>query len=154
MLPPFMDAPEAPYAILPPGIHWATLEEIEVRFATSERRVWLFEGFVKVVDALQHAGCRRLYLDGSFVTGKDSPNDYDGCWDPIGVIGSRLDPVLLDFTNGRAAQKHKYRGEMFVVTQAGSPGETFLDFFQTERHTGGRKGIVGLQLDSIPGQRP
>lgn len=138
--------PNAPYLILPAGIHWATVDEVSATFVSTHRRAWLFEGLVQVVEALTYAGCRRLYLDGSFVTSKPNPNDYDGCWDPAGVAAAKLDPVLLDFMNGRAAQKAKYRGEMFISSLAGGPGQTFLDFFQTEKHTGARKGIVGIRL--------
>ena len=48
-----------------------------------------------------------MYLDGSFVTAKEFPSDFDGCWDPDGVDGAKLDPVLLVYDNLRAAQKAK-----------------------------------------------
>ena len=146
MFPPFIEVPGAPYPVMPPGIHWATMDEVAARFVTSPRRVWLFEGLVQAVDVLTQAGCRRLYLDGSFVTAKESPGDYDGCWDPTGVVAARLDPILLDFAKGREAQKRKYRGELFIAGLPGGPIGTFLEFFQVEKHTGVAKGIVGLPL--------
>jgi hypothetical protein len=80
------------------------------------------------------------------VTEKIAPNDFDGCWDAVNVIGTLLDPVLLDFSNGRAAQKLKYRGEMFVSGALNAGTETFLDFFQREKATGAAKGIVRIDL--------
>jgi hypothetical protein len=151
MLPPFIEVPGAPYPVLPPGLHWATMEEVAARFVTSPRRIWLYEGLAQVVEVLAHAGCRRLYLDGSFVTAKESPGDYDGCWDPTGGGAARLDPVLLDFTNGRAAQKRKYRGELFIADPVSAPHGTFLRFFQVEKHTGAAKGVVGLPLGTRVG---
>lgn len=151
MLPPLTEVPGAPYHILPPGIHWATMEDVAARFVTSPRRVWLVEGLVQAVDVLTRAGCRRLYLDGSFVTSKESPGDYDGCWDPIGVVASRLDPILLDFSQGREAQKRKYRGELFVASLSSGLSCTFMEFFQIEKHTGATKGIVGLLLSQNDG---
>lgn len=151
MLPSFIEVPGAPYPVLPPGIHWATMNEVAARFATTPRRVWLFEGLVQAVDVLSHAGCRRFYLDGSFVTAKESPGDFDGCWDPTGVVAARLDPVLLDFANGREAQKRKYRGELFVAGLPSGLTGTFLEFFQVEKHTGAAKGVVGLPLDGSHG---
>lgn len=148
MLPSFIEVPGAPYLVLPPGIHWASLDEIKARFTGTSRRQWLFEGLVQAVDALGMAGCRRLFLDGSFVTSKDSPKDYDGCWDASGVVAARLDPVLLDFSDGRRAQKAKYRGELFIAMMANGSSGTFLEFFQTEKHTGAVKGIVGVELNS------
>jgi hypothetical protein len=146
MIPLFIEVPGAPYPVLPPGIHWATMDEVAARFATSPRRVWLYEGLVHAVAVLTHAGCRHLYLDGSFVTAKESPGDYDGCWNSAGVVAAKLDPILLDFTNGRAAQKRKYRGELFIAGAPKGPHGTFLEFFQVEKHTGAAKGIVGVPL--------
>jgi len=84
------------------------------------------------------------------VTAKEIPGDFDACWDPRGVDGERLDPVLLDFTNRRAAQKEKYQGELFPSLQRADPaGNTFLDFFQIDKRTGEAKGIVALDLKKV-----
>jgi len=90
-----------------------------------------------------------MYLDGSFVTEKPKPNDFDGCWDPTNVVADLLDPVLLDFSNGRAAQKEKYRGEMFIASGLNGGAEPFLEFFQKEKLTGQAKGILGIDLKSL-----
>jgi hypothetical protein len=55
------------------------------------------------------------------VTEKIHPNDFDGCWDSTNVDAALLDPVLLNFDNGRAAQKKKFRGEMFIADGWNSP---------------------------------
>src|SRR5712671_3400810 len=114
MIPPCVKLLRVPFRVLPPGIHWATLAEVGVRFGQTPHRAWLFEGVVEVAAALRRAHCARMYLDGSFVTEKTHPNDFDGCWDATNVRVALLDPVLLDFDNERAAQKQKYRGEMFI----------------------------------------
>ena len=97
---------------------------------------------------LKQAGCRRVYIDGSFVTAKPMPNDYDGCWDTDGVDPDLLDPVLLDFSAGRAAQKAAFGGELFPTSgmEAGT-GKTWLEFFQVDRDTGKPKGLVLLDLE-------
>ena len=81
------------------------------------------------------------------MTSKEYPNDFDGCWDEVGVDPLALDPALLDFGNGRVAQKAKYYGEFLPasVVEVAS-GLSFLDFFQTTE-TGERKGIVALDLE-------
>lgn len=62
-----------------------------------------------------------------------------------------LDPVLLTFANGRAEQKAKYGGEMFVADAiAALPGRRFLEFFQTDKDTGLPKGIIGIDLGELP----
>jgi hypothetical protein len=93
-----------------------------------------------------------VLIDGSFVTEKEFPADFDGCWDRAGVNRAtlqRLDPTLLDFSNRRAAQKAKYRGELFLAdVAANSAGTLFLNFFQYDRD-GNKKGIVKLDLRSF-----
>ena len=58
-----------------------------------------------------------------------------------------LEPVFAEFEHRRASQKAKYFGEFFParMTERGS-GLTFLEFFQTDRHTGETKGIVAIDL--------
>jgi hypothetical protein len=135
-----------PWAVLPPGVHDTTLAEVEVRFATTPHRKWLFSGVVRVAGALAQAGCQHIYLDGSFVTAKPHPGDFDGCWDHIGVDLASLDPVLLDFTNKRAAQKTKYLGEMFIAGMPNGTDGPFVDFFQVEKSSGQPKGILRIAL--------
>ena len=139
-----------PSGLLPPGIHWAAWDEIEERFAITEWRRTLSESVRQAAENLKEAGCRTLYLDGSFVTSKNHPGDFDGCWDPDGVDAAKLDPVLLDFTNGRAAQKRKYHGELFISSLPADGGLTFLDFFQRDKATGNPKGIIAIDLEGIP----
>lgn len=90
-------------------------------------------------------------MDGSFVTAKEVPGDFDGCWSPEGVDPEVLDPVLLDFSNLRAAQKEKYGGELFVsdVLADFVSERTFLEFFQTDKETGRAKGIVVVDLEGL-----
>ena len=136
--------------LLPPGIHWAAWAEIEERFATTEWRRTLSDGVRRAAENLKQAGCRTLYLDGSFVTSKNHPGDFDGCWDPDGVEAAKLDPVLLDFTNRRAAQKRKYHGELFISSLPADGGLTFLEFFQRDKATGNPKGIIAIGLEGFP----
>ena len=151
MIPPCIKLLRVPFGVLPPGIHWASLAEVGTRFGQTPHRAWLFDGVVAVAAALRRANCARMYLDGSFVTEKIHPNDFDGCWDATDVRVALLDPVLLDFSNGRAGQKKKYRGEMFVADSMNVRGGTFLDFFQCEKVTGMQKGIVGVELQQTSG---
>lgn len=125
-----------------------------MRFATTPHRRWLFEGFRRVAQALADAGCSTVYLDGSFVTAKPHPDDYDGCWDHLGVDLAMLDPILLTFDNKRAAQKAKYRGEMFIAGTPDGLGGTFLDFFQVEKFSGLAKGILRVSLTALKGATP
>jgi hypothetical protein len=130
---------------LPPGIHWAEWTEFSRRFGGNAHRGQLLAGLKEAVQILATAGCAVVYVDGSFVTSKDFPNDFDACWDMRGVNPAALDPVFLDFSNSRAAQKSRFMGEFFPAQMPeGASGKTFSDFFQTDRDSGNPKGIVAI----------
>ena len=94
-----------------------------------------------------------MYIDGSFVTDKESPNDFDACWHEEGMTPELLDPVLLQFDAGRMAQKARYLGELFPASLGATvEGMSFLEFFQTDRETGGGKGIVAVDLGGADDQ--
>jgi hypothetical protein len=131
-----------PWNVLPPGIHDASLDEVKMQFATNPNRERLFDGFTRGFGILQDAGSKEVCLDGSFVTDKPTPEDFDCCWDAVGVDVAKLDPVFLDFSDKRAAQKEKYGGEFFPSGFEAAPGEFFLNYFQKEKHTGKTKGIL------------
>ena len=65
------------------------------------------------------------------------------------MSGNLLDPVLLDFDNGRAAQKKKYGGELFISSSRAVRDSdiVFFDFFQRDKHSGAKKGLIEIQLD-------
>jgi hypothetical protein len=139
---------------LPPGVHTATWDEILERYGYASHRRALLAGLKAALDALRIAGCRRLYLDGSFVTGKEVPNDFDACWEMADVDFDALeqrDPVLLDWSNRRGAQKAKFGGELFIAEVAADPwGTPYLEFFQRDRDTGEPKGIIAIDLGDLP----
>jgi hypothetical protein len=130
----------SPWKVLPAGIHDASLEEVRMRYATNENRRRLFDGLTRAVAVLRAAGCKAIYLDGSFVGDNSRPGDFDVCWVPVGVDSTKLDPVLLDFSKKRQAQKAKYHGEFFPTTLQSD----FLSYFQKDKDTGKPKGIIRL----------
>ncbi|MBS1790119.1 MAG: hypothetical protein JST85_20515 [Acidobacteria bacterium] len=122
---------------LPPGIHWTSWQEFEERFETNSRRKQLLAGLKKACRTLRKAGCRAVFVDGSFVTSKELPGDFDACWSVEEVDPDLLDPVLLDFSKGREAQKATFGGELFPAELIeGGSGKPFLDFFQIDKNTG------------------
>jgi hypothetical protein len=132
--------------LLPKGVHQAKWEEVVKRFGGNRHRRRLLRGLKEALDLLAEARCRRVYIDGSFVTSKRLPNDIDVCWDVDGVDAISLDSVFFDFDNGRAAQKSRFGAEFFPA-QAPQRLKTFLDFFQIDKDTGHAKGVVELFLD-------
>jgi hypothetical protein len=133
--------------VLPPGIHQASVEEVEERFGWNPRRRELLRGVRKVLGDLRDAGCRRVWLDGSYVTRKETPGDFDLCWDLDGVDLDLLTPALAAIDPPRDLQKVTYGGDVLPnVTERGS-GTPFLDFFQQDEESGKRRGIIEIILE-------
>lgn len=145
MIPSLVDI-GAPWPVLPPGLHEATLDEVEAAFATDPHRSCLCDGLRRGCEALRAAGCRSVYVDGSFVTGKPNPGDFDACWDTTGVDKDLLDPVLTDFDDMRRNQKLKYQGEFFPAAALADGKRPFLDYFTVEKTTGLKKGLILIRL--------
>lgn len=141
MLPPF----DPNSGRLPEGEHGASWDELVDRFGWTLRRRQLLDGLAEAIELLAAAGCTRVWLNGSFVTAKDEPADFDACWDPDGVDLDALDPVFFDFADSRANQKARFGGELFPNVVEASSGLVFADFFKNERD-GGHKGIVVLTI--------
>lgn len=151
MIPQLVLIPGSPWKILPPGVHAATLQDVGDTFATNPWRRSLFNGLVDASGRLRSAGCPAILLDGSFVSSKPNPGDYDACWDPTGVDPAMLDPVFAKIDPGRAAQKAAFKGEFFPSTMTCLEiGKAFADFFQIDRFTGSKKGILSISLVDDP----
>jgi hypothetical protein len=123
-------------------VHVFAWEDFVARFGWNDRRRRLLTGLKSALDALKAAGCPWAYIDGSFVTAKEEPGDFDACWDMTGVDPYRLDPVLLAFDPGRLSQKIKYGGKLFPaqVIADGISGKTYMQFFRQTRRPVRRKG--------------
>ena len=134
---------------LPPGVHDAGWCDIAGRFAGNSHRARLMGGLLAACRNLAAAGCGDLLLDGSFVSAKALPGDYDAAWETAGVDPGRLDAVLLDFSNRRAAMKAKYLGDLFPASAVAAPGVLYRDFFMADRN-GVEKGVVLIDLGSLP----
>lgn len=136
----------APWKVLFPGVHDATLEEVRECFATNLRRKTLFKGLSRACKSLKSAGCTAIYIDGSYVTDKPIPRDFDVCWDPTNVDSTKLDPVFLEFRDKRAGQKSKYGGEFFPSSVLADGSHNFVEYFQIDKETGLKKGIIRIHL--------
>jgi len=134
---------------LPPGIHAASWREVAQRCGGDERRQALLAGLARLLALLAEVGCRRVWLDGSFVTSKAAPGDFDLAWDVVGVEIDALvrrDPVLDPVFPDRAAQLRRYGGECFAVSEPVTSG--VVATFQRDR-LGREKGIVLVELATL-----
>jgi hypothetical protein len=135
---------------LPPGIYEATWQEFCDRYGYNKHRKELLEGLELAMTHLKDVGCQCIWIDGSFITAKNRPRDFDGCWnwDDVNIPYLELMyPVLLDFDNEQQKQRDKYRGELFPSKgqAANNPRRTYLAFFQKDRNDN-PKGIIKIVL--------
>lgn len=151
MIPNLVRIPGYQYLALPTGIHEASFSEVAEVYVYNPIREELFDGLIEGSLNLVSAGCKSLYLDGSYVTSKPDLGDFDACWDPTGVNTYLLTPELQDYISERASQKAKYGGEFVpsVVLTEGVPVD-FIDFFQRILNLDEKKGIIRINIGNDP----
>lgn len=127
-----------------------TLSEFRQSFAWNSRRKFLLMGLERAIGSLKAAGCRTVIVDGSFVSNKEYPGDWDAAFDPVGVIAALIDPILIKHDDGRRAMRAKYLGDIFPwsATASAATGSVYRQFFQTDRD-GLQKGIVEINLQVL-----
>jgi hypothetical protein len=138
--------------LLPPGVHETDLEELKEKMRWSHKRRELLEGLEEALELMMSCGVVRAYLDGSFVTDKDRPNDIDGCYDLAEDVTSedlkRLAPIFPPSPSNRTEAKRRFGVDLFpaAATALGS-GQPFLRFFQTDRE-GRERGVLSVELQA------
>jgi hypothetical protein len=137
------------YGLLPAGQHAATYAELERRFGFNKYRMELLSGMKLAILNLKEAGCVKVYIDGSFVTDKEYPSDYDALWNPGGVDQDKIDDVFWDSSEGYQMQKDKFRGEWKIALQKAKGKTFYLDYFQRDKESGKTKGIIVLNLKDL-----
>jgi hypothetical protein len=135
MIPPFNNL-----GYLPPGIYEVTWDEFWERFATNIYRKQLLTGLRLALNSLKVAGCQQVYIGGSFVTDKEKPNDYDGCFEVFGIDENKIDPIFL--IPDLQAQKDKFYGELL-------PNSVMVGFFQNDINRQ-PKGVISLNPKTVP----
>jgi hypothetical protein len=126
------------HGYLPPGLHRASLEELEERFGRgSEIRRVQMQSLVWLVELARRAGIERLVLNGSFVTDVSEPNDVD-C---VMLMGP-------SFPRETAVASELWAGLPFVHMQLVSAGrfDFFVNSFFATDDRANRKGLVEVIL--------
>ena len=139
--------------LLPPGEHPCSWSEFVARFEglpENGRRGRQMLGLAQMLVLLGKAGCRVVFVDGSFVTREKWPRDFDLCYLRDGLRGAELDPTLLEVSNGRSAQKKRFGGE---AMPADFPiewnGTTIRDAFARDRGSQVAKGLIRLNIEPM-----
>ena len=85
--------------LLPRGVHDCTLDEIAGSFARNPHRKRLFQNLVACLEQeIRPVFVHPIFVDGSFVTDKDEPEDID---------------IVLDLKE--TSDEQKFRGLMFMA---------------------------------------
>jgi hypothetical protein len=125
VIPPFDDT-----GCLPPGVHAATLAEIEARFGRqSELRRVQMESVRWMVNLAVRAGAQRIVLNGSFVTDIMEPNDVDcvllfgpgGQMDAAALKELQAGLPFLDMAIVRPKRFERYVTRLFASDRFGVP---------------------------------
>lgn len=141
------------YGYLPEGIHDYTFKELYDDFSFSPKRKILLNGMKNAIAKLHQAGCKIVYIDGSFISNKLEPNDYDACFEDSPAILKFLRgnyPEFLMFSTDK--QKQKYNGEFLVANWIAKGNVRYVDFFQQIKRSKKKKGIVRIKLENYDKQ--
>src|ERR1700753_2039955 len=107
MIPALIKLKGGPVGIryLPIGIHKATIDEIESVFAYNLFRKEIFSGLLLLIEDLKTIGCNTIYLNGSFVTSIQQPNDVDVCWEESSGTNLQFEKTTLPILWNRLEAK-------------------------------------------------
>lgn len=179
-----------PQGLLPPGDYPLTSAELRASLLVHgppgrsarrwdvERRLWLIDNLAIMAGHLWRLGIHDIFLNGSFVEEKASPNDIDGYfYCPMSYFRmghlqrdlQQLDPVWTWVNNSRTKDPnstklqlpmwHKYRVELWpeAINHSGIKGSLGEDLpfsaaFRQRRTTYEQKGII--QLVQVSGTAP
>lgn len=144
--------------LLPPGIHQTTLDDIGLRFGSSnDRRQELFEKLQRFVALVRGFNLMSaLVVDGSFVTSKPVPGDVDVVLlMPRANLGRLLlHPNALQLS--KSAVKAAYEVHLFTQQVEPMPPDADMTLFFQRLRTetallirspiGARKGILKVDL--------
>jgi len=129
---------------LPPGVHDATIEEVRTRFAYNPVRQRLFDAFLEVMKILAECRSHEVHLDGSFITAKEAPCDYDMCWESTDVEPT---DQLREFLELRERRKDRYLGDIFIRMPQPPYSYDHVEHWQSDsRQEGVAKGIIRIRL--------
>lgn len=136
-----------PDGYLPEGLHPATEAEITFRFGSSSpKRRRLVLRLRRWIALSRLVGARRLLVDGSFVTAKESPHDIDAVVflpAEFSDLLERQDESALELEQMLLL---RHPEEIFAAEDEGDWDEWVEFFGRTRESDGRRKGLVEVQL--------
>ena len=127
-----------------PALTWISLSEFLAKYSTNAHRARLVEGLLKACAELRRHGCNAVYVGGSFVDNKTYPDDYDACFDTVG-LSSAVDPIIYDDTYA-SQRKEKYLGDWKPARLVDGAPSKWLRYFAEDRQ-GNPRCLFGIKLN-------
>lgn len=133
---------------LPPGIYIVSFEGFIKKYGINYCRNSQLKGLERAIVEFKNGGATKIFVDGSFVSNKINPGDFDVVYDLDEIDDNRIDKLLLDSSiHGRKLQKIHYGGEFFPMSnRADRLGTSFINYFQKDKKTKDPKGIIQIDL--------
>ena len=130
--------------LLPPGVHDCTLEDIECFFVGNAHRRRLFQNLVTCLEQeVRPLFVQAIFVNGSFVTDKDEPEDIDIVLDLRGATDEEKWRGLTFMNDKQRRLLHNYNVHFWInFDTAKSPD--FSVFFQ----------YIGIKTARIKGLDP
>jgi hypothetical protein len=144
MIPEFYDG-----QFLPDGDHEATWIEVQERFGSGQTRRRLCEQMSKFIQTARGCGFRFVYLFGSFISGKESPNDIDLIWVYRDGSLESLRPACRELIN-YATMKARWNWDMFCCSDNQAIIADLLTAFRKSK-AGTKRGIIKIDLERFEG---
>jgi hypothetical protein len=132
---------------LPEGLHVATEAEVTFRFGTGNpRRRRLILRLRRWLELSRLTQARRFFVDGSFVTAKDEPNDIDA----VVLLADDFERQISE-GSGPALELEamlltRRPEEIFAAEDTRDWNDWVKFFSRTREEDGRRKGVVEITL--------
>jgi hypothetical protein len=132
---------------LPDGLHSATEAEVTFRFGSANRRRRrLTLRLRRWIDLARSVQAQRLFVDGSFVTAKDEPNDIDA----VVLLPMEFERQIENGIEAALELEEMLltrRPEEIFAAEDLDDWNDWLEFFSRTREPDGRrKGLVEIEL--------
>lgn len=158
------------YGYLEPGFHDLDINEIKNRFVlnfnNSSTRKDILNDYIEFIDTLEQCGIERAecWIDGSFATQKENPNDIDMVLiinkDILDNVPEDKKSILYELFTPQLA-KIKYRCDAYVLAKVDEGHSDYNDYFSNRSYWRGLfcfdrkenpKGIIRTNLAKEVGE--
>ena len=122
-------------------------EEFKNHFGTNLRRINQINNALKFIRLFHSCGCQTVFVDGSFVSKKENPEDIDLCFDLTDIDVEKIRKVFPQFFQPNEIGKihREFQCHIFHFYENFT---FYFDLLQEDRN-GYRKGLVRLDIKNI-----